>query len=218
MESLAVFRALGDSTRYAIYCQIARSPVPVSTSELAASLNLHPNTVRPHLERLREAGLLEVERESRGTVGRPQHRYQVAAGAHLAEPQAPAQEMLAEMLADLANELRAAPEDVVDIGRRQGRRAEERSRPAHPRPCVQALQEQLVELGFEPTTAGEGADVTVTFMRCPFRQLAEAHPEVVCELHRGLVEGIVDASGGAKVAHFATLSDHAPCRVELAVG
>ena len=58
MDRLPVFKALGDNTRYAIYLEVARSATPLSTAEIAEALDLHPNTVRPHLERMREAGLL----------------------------------------------------------------------------------------------------------------------------------------------------------------
>src|SRR5256714_2983623 len=78
---LAVLKALGDNTRYAIYLELARSPSPRSTADVADTLGLHPNTVRPHLERMRDVGLLEVEVDARGSVGRPQHRYSLAADA-----------------------------------------------------------------------------------------------------------------------------------------
>ncbi|MBV8295751.1 MAG: helix-turn-helix transcriptional regulator, partial [Acidimicrobiia bacterium] len=58
---LAVLKALGDNTRYAIYLELARSPSPLSTIEIAETLGLHANTVRPHLERMREVALLDVE-------------------------------------------------------------------------------------------------------------------------------------------------------------
>ena len=57
---LAVLKALGDNTRYAIYLELARSSVPLTTADVAESLDLHPNTVRPHLERMRDVGLLTV--------------------------------------------------------------------------------------------------------------------------------------------------------------
>src|SRR5918998_1164960 len=78
---LAVLKALGDNTRYAIYLELARSASPRSTADIAETLGLHPNTVRPHLERMRDVGLLEVEAEGRGSVGRPQHRYTLTAEA-----------------------------------------------------------------------------------------------------------------------------------------
>ena len=55
---LDVFKALGDNTRYAIYLELARSPRPLSTSEISEALSLHPNTIRPHLERMRDVGLV----------------------------------------------------------------------------------------------------------------------------------------------------------------
>ena len=45
-----VLRVLGDNTRYAIYLELARSPRPLGTAEIAEMLGLHPNTVRPHLK------------------------------------------------------------------------------------------------------------------------------------------------------------------------
>ena len=59
--------------------------------------------------------------------------------------------------------------------------------------------------------------VTVGFAHCPFRELAEANPEIVCGLHQGLVEGIVDGLGGADVDEFHPLTDRTPCQVDLAL-
>ncbi|HEX7165453.1 MAG TPA: helix-turn-helix domain-containing protein, partial [Acidimicrobiales bacterium] len=98
VERLAVLKALGDNTRYAIYVELSRTGAARSTQEIADVLRLHPNTVRPHLERMREVGLLHVETDSRGTVGRPQHRYRVAAGAPALGVDPPSWQVLARML------------------------------------------------------------------------------------------------------------------------
>ena len=58
----------------------------------------------------------------------------------------------------------------------------------------------------------------MAFMHCPFRELAEAYPELVCNLHRGITEGIVGEVGGGSVVDFATLYDRDPCRVVVSVG
>ena len=50
--------------------ELARSAAPLSTAEVAETLGLHANTVRPHLERMREVGLLAVHSDNRGSVGR----------------------------------------------------------------------------------------------------------------------------------------------------
>jgi predicted ArsR family transcriptional regulator len=80
LESIDFYKALGDETRYQLFSVLLGSPQALSTSELATRLQLHPNTVRPHLERMRQAGLLELEVSGSGTVGRPCHRYRPAAG------------------------------------------------------------------------------------------------------------------------------------------
>jgi predicted ArsR family transcriptional regulator len=219
---LSVFRALGDRTRYAIYTEVASSPGPLSTSDIAEILDLHPNTVRPHLERLREVGLLEVESGSQGSVGRPQHRYKVTDGAPSLGLEPPAYPILADLLAQLAAELGPRDDDVAEVGRTWGRHEVEASgngaeRGSANSPCVAALVAELAELGFDPSTSCADASTTVSFTRCPYRELAEAHPELVCCLHRGIVEGIVERVGGASVARFATLEDKDPCRVELLV-
>nr|MDP9019707.1 transcriptional regulator [Actinomycetota bacterium] len=74
---------------------------------------------------------------------------------------------------------------------------------------------ELSRLGFDPAVADDGDAVSVAFTHCPFAELAQAHPELVCHLHRGMVEGFVEAVGGASVERFRTLLDRQPCRVEL---
>ena len=55
----------------------------------------------------------------------------------------------------------------------------------------------------------------IAFAHCPFRELAEAHPDLVCSLHRGLVEGFVDAMGDAEVDDFHPLVHRLPCQVTI---
>jgi len=82
---------------------------------------------------------------------------------------------------------------------------------------VEALSRALDELGFDPAVGSEDGLATIAFTHCPYRELAEAHPELVCHLHRGLVEGFVEEHGGADVAQFGTLVDREPCQVVLSV-
>ena len=212
MDRLAVFKALGDNTRYAIYLELARSPAPRSTAEVAEMLDLHPNTVRPHLERMREIGLLQVEVSAQGTVGRPQHRYSLVPDAPSLGLEPPPWPVLARMLADVAAFMAPDADDVAAMAWEQGRAAADRRRGT---PCVEALVDALAELGFDPAAGSEGRSATIAFTSCPFRELAEAYPELVCNLHRGMIEGFVDEAGGADVTGFATLADRDPCHVDL---
>jgi predicted ArsR family transcriptional regulator len=219
IDQLAVLKALGDETRYAMYRELARSTAALSAQDLAEALGIHANTVRLHLERLREAGLVDVEAVHRGTVGRPQHLYFLAAGAPALGFDPPAHALLAGLLAALAERVGADAVDATETGRVWGADAGRRTRS---RSCLRALEGELARLGFEPAAeAADGAhegSTRIEFLHCPFRELAEAYPELVCNLHRGLCEGVVDSVGGGSVEEFATLYDPEPCHVVVGVG
>jgi predicted ArsR family transcriptional regulator len=213
---LQVFKALGDNTRYAIYLELARREGPVATAELAEALELHANTVRPHLERMREVGLVDVEVESRGSVGRPQHRWSLAADAPSLGLEPSGFRILSTLLAGVAAAGQPDADLVAAVGRQRGRVAADEQAP-YQSSCVEGLLAELSDLGFDPASVADAATTTVAFTRCPFADLAAAFPNVVCHLHRGMVEGFVERWGGAEVQRFATLEDRDPCRVDLVV-
>ena len=101
---LEVHKVLADDTRFRLYRYLRLSGRPVSVRELATRLSLHPNTLRPHLRRLEEVGLVSSRTEKGRSVGRPQTMYEVVgqpgasdAGFHL----------LAEILVPLVRGARA---------------------------------------------------------------------------------------------------------------
>jgi len=222
---LDLLKTLGDNTRYAIYLELARSPRPLATAEIAESLDLHANTVRPHLERMRDVGLLEARPDSRGAVGRPQNLYSLAADAPSLGLEPPVFPMMARMLLDVAAEAGLSGDPVISVGRQQGRRIAHTTPAGEPapglrnaedlRPCVAAALAMHDRLGFDPTSVTEDGATTVAFGHCPFAELAESAPELVCALHRGLLEGLVEEVGGARVEDFHDLSHREPCRATL---
>jgi predicted ArsR family transcriptional regulator len=215
MDLLAVLKALGDETRFSMYQELAGSTVPVTASELADRLGIHANTVRLHLERLREAGLVEVEPVHRGTVGRPQHVYSLAPGAPGLGFDPPSYTLLAGLLAALAERIGADGDDAAAAGRAWGTEAGRRTRS---KSCAKALFGEMDRLGFDPESeALPGNRLDIAFLHCPFRELAEAYPELVCNLHRGITEGVVSEVGGGRVEEFSTLYSRDPCRVTVAV-
>jgi len=226
--NLDVLKALGDNTRYAIYLELARSPRPLATADIADALQLHANTVRPHLERMRDAGLLAVEVGGRGDVGRPQHRYSVAADAPSLGLEPPSIPVLARMVLSMAKRLQASVADAEAVGADEGR---DRARPyANAPSTLEALVSDLDRLGFDPFVtdapnrpsgmAGDelddDAEAVVAFAHCPFAELAQEHPELVCGLHRGLVAGFVAQMGDAETRDFCTLTSRTPCQVTVA--
>src|SRR5690349_9962981 len=127
MDLLAMLKALGDETRFSMYRELATSTRGCSAHELADSLGLHANTVRLHLDRLREAGLVEVEPVHRGTVGRPTHVYSLAPGAPSLGFDPPSYTLLAGLLAALAERVGADADEATE--RSEERRVGKECRP-----------------------------------------------------------------------------------------
>ena len=221
LPSQDVLRVLGDNTRYAIYLELARSPRPQVTAEIAETLGLHPNTVRPHLDRMREVGLLEVTTDARGEVGRPQHRYSLAADAPSLGLEPPTMPMLARMVLAMARRLGANEADAIAVGESEG--AVRAGHYAAAPSALEALVADLDRLGFDPVVTGDDEDAAddepvtavVAFANCPFADLARDHPDLVCALHRGLVTGFVAQMGDAQVTEFCPLASRTPCRVAV---
>jgi len=211
-DRLEVLKVLGDNTRYAIYLELARSPKPLATADIAKTLGLHANTVRPHLERMRELGLLEQRIDSRGGVGRPQHLYTLAPDAPSLGLEPRVMPLVARMLLRVASDAGVTGDEAIDVGREQGHDAAgswHGVAPGH------ALLGELTRLGFDPEIADGEDCLTIGFMHCPFRDLAEANPALVCGLHRGLIEGFVDELGDAQVVAFRSLVDRDGCQVDI---
>ena len=51
----------------------------------------------------------------------------------------------------------------------------------------------LARLGFSPEATPDGA---IALRTCPLLELAQAHPDVICQVHAGLTEGAHLAFGG----------------------
>src|SRR5689334_10799587 len=163
---------------------------------------------------MREVGLLDQRIDNQGGVGRPQHLYSLSADAPSLGLEPPAMPTLARMLLKAAAEAGLDSNDATAAGREQGAQDAERFEPETP--CIEALMTQLEELGFDPEATGGTEGVTIAFTHCPFRELAEANPDLVCGLHRGMVEGFVDERGDGAVVAFHDLGSRTPCQVEIA--
>ena len=160
---------------------------------------------------MREVGLLDVDSEARGSVGRPQHRYSLAADAPALGLEPSPFPMLARMLlaAAAAGRARRPRSWPTPAGSRAG------PTPARGPTAPSALEALIVEqarLGFDPEVVDDDDGATMAFAHCPFRELAEAHPDLVCRLHCGLVEGLVDElrrRRGRRVPHASSTARRA---------
>ncbi|WP_353354650.1 helix-turn-helix domain-containing protein [Intrasporangium sp. DVR] len=162
-------------------------PRPVTA--VAAALNLHVNTVREHLDGLVDAGLAERSRLTPSGRGRPGWGY--AARPGVGSPSAGEYASLAAVLAEhAAAQGGDVAGDMARLGSGWGRGlVESLDRVDEPE---QVVMDVLGTLGFDPE---QRADV-VRLRQCPMLDVARRHPEIVCQVHLGLVRGALEAAGG----------------------
>jgi predicted ArsR family transcriptional regulator len=212
-----VHKALADDTRYRLYRYLRLSGRPVGIRELATRLSLHPNTLRPHLRRLEEVGLVASEVRKGPSVGRPQTVY---AAVDVEQREGRDHRLLADILSGLltAPKQRARAQELARewgaylVGRsapRPGAR-----KPSGPNLAV--LQEALSEAGFTPRFRRTGTTtVEIALRDCPFRDLLDEHRELVCAVHQGLLEGILaGARPSLRMTSFEPLAERSTvCRL-----
>jgi predicted ArsR family transcriptional regulator len=195
---IAVHKALADDTRYRLYRYLRLSGRAVSVRELAVRLSLHPNTLRPHLRRLEDAGLVvsEARRAADASVGRPQTLYTAVVRE---EREGRDYRLLADILASMSSGARQRDRATAlahDWGAYLvGRNAPRPGARRHVGPNLAVLQEALADAGFEPRFRRKSSrTVEISLRDCPFRDLLDEHRELVCAVHLGLLEGMLDAS------------------------
>lgn len=167
---------------------------PVSVQDVAEQAGLHPNTARFHLDALIDAGLATREPRARHTPGRPSMAYRAIDGEGPAG--ARRYRLLAEILTSLiAGVLPQAGDAATEAGREWGRYLTEQPPPYRrlaADEAVERLTATLAELGFGPEAVAEGRGYRLLLHQCPFREVAERHQDVVCPLHLGLMQGVLE--------------------------
>jgi predicted ArsR family transcriptional regulator len=168
--------------------------------ELCEATGLHANTVREHLQRLIEGGYVIQATERRTTRGRPRTLYSAATGAP--EASSPiAREKVAEAArrGDVMRRLLSEP------GSELGREATYQ---------LDALVEHLEESGFEPIV-DEGR-MTVDLTPCPHAASSPEHRPMLCQVHLGLMQGVLTQAGGPIAAECVQAAQRPEeCTVQL---
>jgi predicted ArsR family transcriptional regulator len=201
-------RALGTASRVAILRLVRAAETAAETAgpgsapavgltagDVADRTGLHFSTVRAHLDRLVEAGLLVKARASDGAPGRPAWRYRAAAP----EPApAPYRTLAAALLEHLATD--GGVPAAVAAGRVWGRQlATAEHAPGTLGGPVTTAVAVLDRLGFDPqrrpVPAAAAGEVEVHLRACPFLELVGRQPDVMCALHAGMISGVLDGAG-----------------------
>lgn len=197
--------------------------------DLVGRLGMHANTVRTRLGTLVEEGLVERETLPARGRGRPAHAFR-ASGAGRAALRVDS--VFAEyrgLSAAFVDHLAQAPGDPTEqarsVGRAWGRQllaadssasAQDRGGSIEASGASTGVQDKVVgvlaDMRFDPSPDDDG----IALRTCPLLDVAQRVPQVICEVHRGLVEGALQHYGAAQVAvELVPFAEPGACRLRL---
>lgn len=193
-QSTGIRRTLVSSPRIRLLERLQHES-PQTAPRLAEDVDLHHNTVREHLERLIDDGLVVRTTEHRTVRGRPQVLYSAANGLDGASARA-----------------RAQTDDAIALGRAY-RQAYPVSAEAGTDTAadeqLDVLEDYLDRCGFEPRVDRPALEIRLT---CPFGDLRTELADSLCTVDRTIVCSVVArVDGPLDVTGITPTADAATC-------
>lgn len=198
-ERLARLGVLQEPLRRALYLYVIAQAREVGRDEAAEAMGTRRTVAAFHLDKLAEAGLLEVgyrrlSGRSGPGAGRTAKLYRRSSNDHQVSLPPRDYELAAHLLATAVEEAGqgSVSEALQQVASRFGASLGEEARGGlGPRPGrrrqLAAIEETLRRFGFEPYR--ERSEVRLR--NCPFHTLARAHVQLACGMNLALVEGLV---------------------------
>jgi predicted ArsR family transcriptional regulator len=194
-SDLGVIAVLGDPVRRSLYDFVTAQDHAVSRGEAAAAAGVQRPLAAFHLDRLAEAGLVEVTfRRTTGRsgpgAGRPAKLYRRAAGEHQVSVPPRDYRAAAEMLAGVVDMI-GGEQELQRAARSRGAAAGRTAlRNAADVDHRDRLTDVLAEQGYQPYP--DGPDIRLR--NCPFHALASRYPPLICGMNLALLEGLLDGA------------------------
>jgi predicted ArsR family transcriptional regulator len=224
-EALGPAAALDDPLRRRLYGFVRDAGRPITREEAAAMAGISRKLAAFHLDKLLDRGLLKAHyarpagRSGPG-AGRSSKMYELSdVELELSIPER-RYDLVGELLVDAIQTetsdesgreaaLRVAGGRGTELG--QEANDVQRLRRPGPERTLSAAREVLERYGFEPYSERPGE---LALRNCPFHSLARRSPDLVCEMNRAFIDGVVRGLGNERVE--ATI-DRAPgeCCVRL---
>ncbi len=189
----------------------------VTLAGVAAHLGGHPNTSRQQLDALVREGFLDSAPIARSAPGRRPLAFLVTPRGQRALDAGG--DEYRELVGAFASYLVHQPEPTVEarrVGDLWGAEQASTLAPTSGATPLEAVVEVLDILGFEPAPARtEAGQDAVVLTRCPLLDAAGQHPEVVCEIHAGLIDGVLRRLGKVGGVELLPFADPHGCLVRL---
>jgi len=192
---------LAEPTRQRLYLYLRERHEPVGREEAARQTGVKPRLAAFHLDRMAEAGLLDVEfRRLSGRVGpgagRPAKVYSISSRSFSVEVPQTRYGLAASMMATAMSEggprADGAPslQDVATaVGESLGCEIRHQARKKGAR--QEAVRGKLRQLGYEPQVQESGE---WKMRNCIFSELSISYREVVCPMNAALVTGMLNGA------------------------
>ena len=190
LEALDALGVLTDPLRRAAYRAVVGAPSPpVGRDEVAAELGVGRTLAAFHLDKLVDAGLLEVSHARRSGrsgpgAGRPAKLYRRSAAEHAISVPPRDYESAGALLAEALDRV-GADATLYQVARERGLVMGAGAKPRAD--LVRALKAH----GYEPVREG----ARLRLRNCPFHALATSHPPLVCGMNLALLAGLVEGAG-----------------------
>ncbi|HLR56330.1 MAG TPA: hypothetical protein VK096_06200 [Actinomycetales bacterium] len=186
--------------RLAIWNLVAQSRDPLTATAVAELAEIHVNTAREHLEGLHRSKVVRRVRHHPGGRGRPSWAYE------LITPPGVVDSEYAGLATALARQLLRSSDDpqqaARDAGEEWGRElaTAQQENPTKqigcntPSQINAAVLHVLSNMGFAPVTDPDDPKLT-RLTRCPLLDASLKYPQIVCQVHAGLMAGVMKALG-----------------------
>lgn len=175
-------------TRAQILQLLRDAPEAMTIAQVAEQVGVHINTVRFHLDALTDSGLVEQMSATPAGPGRPATLVRAVAAMDRNGPRTYLP--LAQLLLDDVASRPRPKEHARRAGRRWGRRVAEQVYAEQADP-VDGLVQALDDLEFAPERS---TSTDIELHHCPFLELTTPTGGLVCAIHLGLMQGVLDGA------------------------
>jgi len=195
VTEISVIAVLDDPVRRRLYDYVTAQAHGVSRSEAAQAVGVQRTLAAFHLDRLAEAGLVEVTfRRPAGRsgpgAGRPAKLYRRSAAEHQVSVPPRDYRSAAELLAEVVDVTGAEPE-LQRSARSRGAAAGRAARRQAPHvPDADLVVGALSAQGYQPYQE----EAEVRLRNCPFHVLASKYPPLICGMNLALLEGLLEGA------------------------
>jgi predicted ArsR family transcriptional regulator len=208
LNSVRSEEAQDNSGRARVLRRIRGAEHDVDVAELVESTGIGAPTVRFHLDRLEQDGLVQRAGTVRAARGRPRVLYRAVAQA---DPGIRRYDLLASiLLADLEGQENSHDHAAL-IGSKWGESYATASGPVSD--PVSAVVELLDDAGFAPVRQGQEV---IELLNCPFIDAVLGHEQLPCALHAGLINGALGTwNSDTTLSHLEPMARPGVCRATL---